>query len=64
VEPAGGPPDAAASHDLVAYADTAAAVDASSDSGLLRWRAGLAPFLAGPGVTATQQLVTAERTPS
>jgi PGAP1-like protein len=61
VEAPGAPADAAASHDLGAYAVTAADVDASADPGLRRWRAGLAPFLAGEGVTATQVVVSAER---
>jgi PGAP1-like protein len=53
--------DAVRSHDLGSYARTAAAVDASADPGLVAWRAGLAPFLAGDGVTATQLLVTGQR---
>jgi hypothetical protein len=60
-EPAGAPPDAALSHDLGSYLRTAAAVDASDDPGLRRWRAGLAPFLGGTGVTATRVVVTPAR---
>jgi len=63
-EPPGGAPDAVSSHEAARYADTAAAVDASSDEGLRRWRAGLAPFVAGDGVTATAVLVTGERAPA
>jgi len=55
-EPPGHPPDAALSHEATGYADTAAAVDASPDEGLRRWRAGLEPFVAGDGVTATEIL--------
>lgn len=57
----GGPPGALIAHDLSAYTRTAASVDAAADPGLVRWRSGLRPFLAGPGVTATGLEVTGVR---
>ncbi|HEY6797214.1 MAG TPA: hypothetical protein VI248_21280 [Kineosporiaceae bacterium] len=60
-EPAGAPPDAVLSHDLGSYRRTAVAVDASNDPGLLLWRSGLAPFLAGDGTTAARLVVVGER---
>ena len=56
-----GGPNAAQAHDLSVYARTAAAVDGSPDPGLARWRAGLEPFLAAPGVTATEMQITGRR---
>jgi hypothetical protein len=63
VEPAGAGPDAAASHDLAGYAETADRVDGSSDPTLRRWRDGLAPFVPGPGGTASELTVTGTRVP-
>jgi hypothetical protein len=59
--PAGGTPSPAVAHDLSTYAATAAAVDDATEPGLARWREGLRPFLAGPGVTATGLEVTGVR---
>jgi hypothetical protein len=55
------PPDPAAAHDAVGYAATGALVDDSADPSLVAWRAALAPFVAGPGVTTVQVLVTGRR---
>ena len=55
------PPDPAAAHDADAYAATGALVDASADPSLVAWRAALAPFVAGPGVTAVRTVVTGRR---
>jgi hypothetical protein len=49
--PPGGNADQAVAHALDSYVATAAAVDASGDPSVHRWRAGLAPFLAAPGAT-------------
>ena len=54
-------PDVVATHDVGRYVRTAALVDASDDPSLVAARARLAPFLAGPGVTATAVAVTATR---
>ena len=53
----------AAAHDSLAYAETGALVDASTDPSLRAWLAGLAPFLARPGAHATGLLVVGRRTP-
>jgi hypothetical protein len=45
--------DPVGAHDVTAYTRTAALVDASSDVSVVAWRAGLAPFLSGAGVSAT-----------
>jgi pimeloyl-ACP methyl ester carboxylesterase len=55
--------DPAAAHDSGAYTETGALVDASADPSLRAWRAGLAPFLARPGASATGLLVVGRRTP-
>jgi hypothetical protein len=57
----GGSADAPLAHGLPAYTRTAAAVDAATDPGLVRWRRGLEPFLAGRGVSATALEVTGRR---
>ncbi len=51
----------AAAHDCLAYAETGALVDGSGDPSLRAWRAGLGPFLARPGATATALLVVGRR---
>jgi hypothetical protein len=53
VRPVGLVPDPPGAHDIGAYTRTAALVDTSDDPSVLAWRAGLTPFLAGAGVTAT-----------
>ena len=53
--------DAAGAHDVRAYTRTAALVDASSDPSVRGWRAGLAPFLAGAGVSASGRVVVGLR---
>jgi pimeloyl-ACP methyl ester carboxylesterase len=55
------PPDPGGAHDAGAYAATGALVDASADPSLAAWRAALAPFVAGPGVTAVRTVVTGRR---
>ncbi len=52
-----------AAHDSRAYAETGGLVDASGDPSLRAWRAGLGPFLARPGATATALLVAGRRVP-
>jgi hypothetical protein len=59
----GSAPDPASAHDLSSYTRTASEVDTSRDPGLVRWRSGLGPFLAGPGATATGLEVTGRRAP-
>ena len=61
VAPAGRAADVVAAHDVTGYVRTAALVDASTDPSVVAARARLAPFLAGPGVTATAVAVTATR---
>jgi hypothetical protein len=61
---AGQPADPALAHHLESYAATGADVDASSDPSVIRWRAGLAPFLGGEGSTAGATVVVAHRVPT
>jgi hypothetical protein len=53
--------DPLGAHDVTAYTRTAALVDASSEPSVVAWRAGLAPFLAGAGVSATGRVVVGRR---
>lgn len=57
----GAPRSPAGAHGLDRYAGTAAIVDVSADPSLVAWRAALAPFVAGPGVTALQRVVVTRR---
>ena len=57
----GAPRSPAGAHGLDRYAATAAIVDVSPDPSLVAWRAALAPFVAGPGVTALQRVVVTRR---
>jgi hypothetical protein len=52
---------AGGSHELSGYVELGAAVDASHDPGLARWREGLSVFLARPGATSSSWEVTGER---
>jgi hypothetical protein len=62
VRPVGLVLDPQGAHDVAAYTRTAALVDASDDPSVLAWRAGLAPFLAGAGVSATGMVAVGLRT--
>jgi hypothetical protein len=53
VRPVGLVLDPQGAHDVRAYTRTATLVDASDHPSVTAWRAGLAPFLAGPGARAT-----------
>jgi hypothetical protein len=55
------PLDPEGAHDVGGYVRTAALVDASRDPSIRAWCAGLAPFLAGRGVTSTGVRVVGSR---
>jgi hypothetical protein len=61
IEPGALTADPHLTHGVEGYRATAALVDASDDPSLVTWRAGLAPFLPGPGATAVDLVVAGHR---
>jgi pimeloyl-ACP methyl ester carboxylesterase len=61
VRPTGLVLDPQSAHDVAAYTRTAELVDGSDDPSVVAWRAGLAPFVARAGISATGVVAVGSR---